>query len=1460
MSLADAQDHLTRVEEAVEEAKALHVEAQAEVAHFQSELDGADVDNEDAVADAMAELAAARKSASAARRAVTSAKLAVGAAKSAMLAAQAVVVVQKPPDHKVPYSPARVLSMQAPTPPHSPRAPTAAAAFPASRVLSRDALFLFKETCSEFTGQGGMPFARWLETFDSHIRLLPEQPTEQLRLQLMRGRVKGEASNALDRQAVTLDDMEHFMVEQYPAPSQTSVLIDFDALQQTSTVQALAKQFRTRAAAVRSSGLTMNDAESVARFIAKLKPEIRLHLSSRLANASWARGLEAVVEAAGVIERDIAMSTRAAVMSTGSVQHTPYKVQRSRTRGHGKQRRPECKDGRSCELVMTGSCPGYHPACPKRSNCARIATCHYWHTAQERGRARPAVSGSTHTIVSAFATSQAISELQLIEVKTDVGPLQALRDEGATHNFMLSAAAERLRLPRFADPQQFRVLNGKTRTEEAVLFTIDHVELTFQIADEMSPEFQLILSRAAYSQLAGVGTVMVSAEDKAPVTPPTQAAGDCTLEGLREWAQNEIEQVQRETREGPAAVPAAHIETVAHESIVMRQRPYSPKEQAAIDDWIRDALDKELIMEREPSMARYSTNLLPVKDPSKPFGYRITQNLAPVNPVVVDDSFPIPTMEDVLLRMPEGSRVFSTIDLKSGFHQVMLADESRALTGFTWRGTAYVWKRLVMGLSSSPGIFQRRMEQALGDIDGIFIYFDDVIVMSRNEQEHRNVLGTVFERLRAINLEPNVAKSKFGLSRVQFLVFELSEGAFRVSDKILGRIKDARMPATPAEMKSFIGLASLLRRYAPHLAAQLKVLQPLADATKREFACQADTRHREAFRRIRDELAKPMPLDAWSGTAPIEVYTDASVEALSAVLVNAATGHPLAFWSRKTTDQEARWTIAELELKAIADALQRYQALCRPRHIKLSCDNQVVVNWLGAPKWSSMKPKVARLAMAILEYDVAIEYIDTSANPADFFSRYCLGEHRSAVDEEQGAVSESSGGVFAAQEAGRDAGDTTPSILRLPFTWQELVDAQASDTRVQLSQSKQFVKVGQLVCLKRDDERVPVVPDSLLRRALQWLHEGHGHVGVAKMLSIADPVLHIPKLRKLLEAWVRRCNHCQSTKPYASHGSQRLRVSQVARPNQRWQIDFFTFSEKQYLNVVDVYSGFSMARLTPDQTAESTIAALELVVGERGVPKEISSDNGPHFVAASLREFLAAHAIAKIDAVPWHPQSNGAVEASNGALKALMSSGLDLSGALRVHNFVPRAAGMEVCPATAYMNANVPHTLLSQHADPSVFEEQKKKVQRAYEEQYNRRHRKDVPGFCAGQIVYRQNKSGRGPRYEGPMRVEEVHEAHLLVRTRGGRRLRVHKSLAKPGECPIEEEPTEENKELEEEHGGADSALYDVEDIVTHRFRRDGTLELLVKWVGYDERDNSWIAIDDISAAASSSYLRHAMA
>ena len=201
--------------------------------------------------------------------------------------------------------------------------------------------------------------------------------------------------------------------------------------------------------------------------------------------------------------------------------------------------------------------------------------------------------------------------------------------------------------------------------------------------------------------------------------------------------------------------------------------------------------------------------------------WRMCVDYRDLNALTEQDAYPLPRIDDILHKVAS-ARVYSTLDLQSGYHQIQIREEDRPKTAFRLaspvKGSShYEWTVMPFGLKNAPPTFQRYMSLILKDcVDFCDVYMDDIIIYSATMEEHVLHVRTVLETLRDSNLKVKFKKCTFGQKSVEFLGHVLKDGRIWMRSEKQKVIAEWHEPLKSGkEVRQFLGLASLLPELRP---------------------------------------------------------------------------------------------------------------------------------------------------------------------------------------------------------------------------------------------------------------------------------------------------------------------------------------------------------------------------------------------------------------------------------------------------------------------------------------------------------------------------------------------------------------------------------------------------------------------------------------------------------------------
>ncbi|XP_033758102.1 uncharacterized protein K02A2.6-like [Pecten maximus] len=681
-----------------------------------------------------------------------------------------------------------------------------------------------------------------------------------------------------------------------------------------------------------------------------------------------------------------------------------------------------------------------------------------------------------------------------------------------------------------------------------------------------------------------------------------------------------------------------HIdETVNPVAQRMYRVPYSLRQR--VSDKIEELEAKDII----EKVNTPSSWVSPVIVVPKPDGdIRLCVDMRQANKAIVRERHPIPTVDEIMYNM-NGSQVFSKLDMRHGYHQIELDEDSRDITTFVTHTGLYRYKRLMFGISSAPEKYQQVISQVFQDCEGVQNISDDIVVHGRTKEEHDIRLRTVLDRIRERGLTLNKGKCQFGLNKITFMGHMLSSNGIGPTSERVKAVVEATEPTSASEIRSFLGLVNFSARYIPHLAT---VSEPLRKLTKKNVVFTWGKEQQDSFEKFKGSLVKAETLGHFKLDVKTQVVTDASNVGLGAVLIQYEGNDPkvICYASKALSDVERKYSTTEKEALAVVWALEKFRLYLYGIQFELITDHKPLEVLYG-PR-SKPNARIERWIMRLMPYTFTVKYQPGKSNIADALSRL-VTKDRDAEPVRNKLESETINYVrFVAREA-------TPTAL----STREVEEASKTDdelcaVRKCLSAGRwdksctQYYPIRGEVCqlgyLVLRGTRL-VIPQVLQLKCIKLAHQGHlGIVGTKQQLRTK---VWWPHMDKDVEKYVKSCHGCQivdgSTRPEE--------ITPTRLPTGPWQdvaIDFMgpLPSGHYILVVVDYYSRYFEIDVTKDTSTEKVVDILENMFSRHGLPCSITSDNGPQFKSEMFKQYVCNNGIEHRRVTPLHPAANGEVE------------------------------------------------------------------------------------------------------------------------------------------------------------------------------------------------------------------------
>jgi hypothetical protein len=545
-------------------------------------------------------------------------------------------------------------------------------------------------------------------------------------------------------------------------------------------------------------------------------------------------------------------------------------------------------------------------------------------------------------------------------------------------------------------------------------------------------------------------------------------------------------------------------------------------ELAELKTQLQDLLEKGFI---RPSSSPWGCPAIFVK--KKDQTLRMCVDYRPLNEVTIKKKYPLPRI-DLLFDQLVGAKVFSKIDLRSGYHQIRVWPEDIPKTAFTTRYGLYEYLVMSFGLTNAPAHFTYLMNSVfMPELDKfVVVFIDDILIYSKSKEEHATHLRIVLTRLREHKLYAKFSKCEFWLDQVPFLGHILSAEGVAVDPSKVKDILEWKPPTTVHLVRSFLGMAGYYRRFIPDFS---KISKPITELLKNNVKFNWTPECSEAFEKLKKLLTTAPVLAQPDIEKSFDVYCDASGTGIGCVLMQ--EGHVIAYASWQLKRHEEHYPTHDLELAAVVHALKIWRHYLLGNTCHIYTDHKSL-KYIFIQAELNMRQR--RWLELIKDYDLEVHYHPGKANVvADALNRKEHLYYLSASPLE----------TTICQEMERlNLSMFQPALLanlQLESTLiDQIVEAQKTDAGI--THIKEHMAMDPTTCFHMDNKGilwfknrlvVPKVPE--LRQ--QILDESHTsrysiHPRSSKMYQDLKSRFWWTKMKIEIARYVARCDVCQRVK------------------------------------------------------------------------------------------------------------------------------------------------------------------------------------------------------------------------------------------------------------------------------------------------------------------------------------------
>jgi hypothetical protein len=762
----------------------------------------------------------------------------------------------------------------------------------------------------------------------------------------------------------------------------------------------------------------------------------------------------------------------------------------------------------------------------------------------------------------------------------------------------------------------------------------------------------------------------------------------------------------------------------------------------AIKDKVKvklEELERKGIITREENPTGWASPLVIVEKPDG--SLRLCMDPHELNKVLEKPSYMIPTLEEIKNKLNE-KKYYSVFDLKDGYYQVGLDEESRNLCKINTPFGCFKFNRLPFGLNIAPEYFQMINTRNFRNIPNTIIYFDDILIATKTEEEHDQIVQQVIERAKEMNIKFNKKKLQYKRKEVKFLGLIFKAEGMTLDQERINAIECLENPQNKSELQRLLGIFNFVRQFIPNYA---ELTMPLRELLKKNNKFAWMEEHTRVLKKMKEKLTKGPVLANFDIKKKITIQADASKSGIGCCLLQ--EGKPVSFASRALSEAETRYAQIEKEFLSIVFATTKFHQYIYGFDVEVLTDHKPLVSIMKKEINKIHSSRLQRMRLKLVKYKLNVKYLPGKyMYIADLLSR----DYKKNSAEEDKELVEI---VHTVSVHARISPDKREEFQRhtqkdedlqkvmkyIKNGWPKEIKKVEPQLRTYWKIQEELQEIEGII-FKQDQL---VVPKTLRKEMMKLLHQPH--FGITKTKLRAKEVFYWPFMNNEITLMVENCKLCAKYQP-AKQKEPLILHSIPKTPFAKLGMDILEHLKKDYLVIMDYYSKWLEVVPLQHKTAREIITKCEAVFTTHGIPSEVIADNVP-FGSAEFREFAKKWNFKVNTSSPHYPKSNGQAEKGVHIAKMLLKKADNLNLALLEYRNTPipqlkKSPAQILCGRRMKTNIPINEKLLQEEIQDSDDYFRRLQAKRQKYKQYYDRTAKDQEEFSPNDdVVIRDGKT-----------------------------------------------------------------------------------------------------------------------